>query len=163
MGPFVIVVAMLACACGDAGAGEPVVLPTARITVSSATVTEELIVELATTTPQHVQGLMFRTALAENHGMLFIFDRDRDGGFWMKNTYIPLDIAYLAEDGTVLEIVHGVPLDETVLTPQRPYRYVLEVNGGWFERHGLGVGAKVSIPSAALLPQRPTPTAASPP
>jgi uncharacterized membrane protein (UPF0127 family) len=81
----------------------------------------------------------------------------------MRNTYIPLDIAYLAADGTVLEIVHGVPLDETILTPQQPYRYVLEVNGGWFERHGLGVGAKVSIPSLAALPREAAATPTGPP
>jgi uncharacterized membrane protein (UPF0127 family) len=162
MGQFVIFVAMLACACSDSGDGGGALLPTAEITVSGGAVSETLIVELATTPAQHQQGLMFRQEMAENRGMLFIFDRDRSGGFWMRNTYLPLDIAYIGADGTVLEIVQGKPLDETILTPRQPYRYVLEVNAGWFERHGLGVGAKITIPDAAALPQAPAPTATSP-
>jgi uncharacterized membrane protein (UPF0127 family) len=146
---FVLVIAMLACACADSD-GEPTLLPTARITVSDGEIVEELTVELATTGPQHTQGLMFRQSLAEDRGMLFLFDQERSGGFWMKDTYVPLDIAYLAADGTVLEIREGVPLNTQILTPAQSYWHVLEVNRGWFERHHLGVGARVSIPQGQV-------------
>jgi uncharacterized membrane protein (UPF0127 family) len=89
---------------------------------------------------------MYRRTLDPDRGMLFIFPADSRTGFWMRNTYIPLDIAYISSDLVVLEIRQGVPLDETVLTPSAPFRYVLEVNHGWFEAHGLGVGARVILP-----------------
>lgn len=110
---------------------------------ASATVT----VELARTVSERQQGLMFRQELAEDAGMLFLHPEDVRSGFWMKNTYVPLDIAYISSGGEVLEVHHGKPLDETVLQPKAPYRYVLEVNHGWFERHGLGPGARVELPA----------------
>lgn len=104
-------------------------------------------VEVAATFRERQQGLMLRQELAEDAGMLFLFPRDGQVGFWMKDTYLPLDIAYISAAGEVLEVRHATPLDETVLAPAQPYRYVLEVNQGWFERHGLGVGAKVTLPT----------------
>jgi uncharacterized membrane protein (UPF0127 family) len=140
---FVVVLGFLAC---DSGNAEPVpLLPTQQITVEGNGVSEKLTVELARTSAEQQKGLMYRQRLPEDRGMLFLFDADRPGGFWMKNTYIPLDIAYLAADGTVQEIVAAKPLDETILTPAEAYRMVLEVNQGWFERHGLGVGSRVLI------------------
>jgi hypothetical protein len=76
-----------------------------------------------------------------------VYPREEAGGHWMKNTYIALDIAYAAADGTVQEVRKGNPLDETVLRPAQAYRYVLEVPAGWFERKGLGVGAKLGLPA----------------
>jgi uncharacterized membrane protein (UPF0127 family) len=82
--------------------------------------------------------------------MLFVFGRDSSAGFWMRNTYIPLDIAYLASDGTVLEVHHGEPLnDRDTLDPAQPYRYALEMNAGWFARNGFEPGsAVVEIPAS---------------
>ncbi len=127
----------------------PCVLPTASVTVRSADGEREvtLTVEVASRADQRRRGLMFRESLDELAGMLFVFEEDRTGGFWMLNTLIPLDIAYLAADGTVLEIVRGVPQSPEVLRPAQPYRYTLEVNGGWFERQGFGVGDVVEIPA----------------
>jgi uncharacterized membrane protein (UPF0127 family) len=93
---------------------------------------------------------MYRRALDPDAGMLFIFPTDSRSGFWMRNTYIPLDIAYIDARFTVIDIRQGTPLDETVLTPDASYRYVLEVNQGWFAAHGLGVGARVTIPAEIL-------------
>ena len=128
---------------------ESCVLPITQVTVSSTdgerAVT--LTVELANRSDQRARGLMFRESLDELAGMLFVFTGDRSGGFWMRNTLIPLDIAYLGADGTVQEIVHGVPQSLDILTPTAPYRYTLEVNAGWFERQGLGVGDRVAIPA----------------
>lgn len=138
---FVIFIAFVAC---DSGSASPVpLLPTEEITVEGGGVSARLTVELARTSQEQQKGLMYRQALPEDEGMLFLFEDDRAGGFWMKNTYVPLDIAYLAADGTVLEIIPGKPLDETILTPAQPYRMVLEVNQGWFARHGLGPGDRV--------------------
>lgn len=78
--------------------------------------------------------------------MLFLFAREVQTGFWMRNTYVPLDIAYIGADRRVIAIKQGKPLDETPLTPGEKYLYVLELNAGWFERHGMGPGAVVALP-----------------
>ncbi len=109
-------------------------------------------VEVAATLAQRQQGLMFRTQLGEDEGMLFLFDRDVQTGFWMRNTLVPLDIAYIGADLRVNEIKQGTPLDETPLVPAGRYRYVLEVNQGWFERHGLGPGARIELPGGLPAP-----------
>ena len=103
-------------------------------------------VELAITDDEVRTGLMHRESMDEDVGMLFLFDPPSHTGFWMKDTLIPLDIAYIDSEGTIKEIVRGEPLNQTVLRPQLPYWYVLEVNAGWFERHGLGVGDRAIIP-----------------
>ena len=127
-------------------APDPCPLPIRRLTVTSADGARALTltVEVASRPDQRQRGLMFRESLDEFAGMLFLFEAERSGGFWMRNTLIPLDIAYLAADGAVLEIVHGEPLSLDTLTPARPYRYTLEVNSGWFARHGFGVGDVVA-------------------
>ena len=127
----------------------PCTLPVTQVTLTSADGDDSvrLSVEIANRPDQHARGLMFRESLDELAGMLFVFESDRTGGFWMRNTLIALDIAYLGADGTVLEIVHGVPLSEETLTPAQAYRYTLEVNSGWFERQGFGVGDRVAIPA----------------
>lgn len=125
----------------DSGGG-----PEATVTISQAETSHEITVEVAATISQRQQGLMLRQELAEDAGMLFLFAEDVRIGFWMRNTYVPLDIAYIGADGRVQEIRQAKPLDETVLTPAEPYRYVVEVNQGWFQRHGLGVGAQVKLP-----------------
>ena len=129
---------------------DPCVLPITRLTVTSADgeTSVTLTVEIANRSDQRQRGLMFRESMDELAGMLFVFQGERHGGFWMRNTLIPLDIAYLGADGAVLEIVHGVPLSLDILTPSQGYWYTLEVNGGWFERQGLGVGDVVAIPEA---------------
>jgi uncharacterized membrane protein (UPF0127 family) len=142
--PFVFVLFIVACARDADSPARPVVVieqGQARATVS---------VELAVTPQQRAQGLMYRRALDPDAGMLFIFPTDSRSGFWMRNTYIPLDIAYIDARFTVIDIRQGTPLDETVLTPDASYRYVLEVNQGWFAAHGLGVGARVTIPAEIL-------------
>lgn len=130
-------------------------LPTATITVrDGATAATTLTVELATTPAQHARGLMFRTMLPDTAGMLFVFTRDVSGAFWMKNTYIPLDIAYIDANCVVMGVVYGQPLDLTPLDPPSPYRFVLEIAGGWFERHNMAPGALIELP-ATLLPPTP--------
>ncbi|MGE0600894.1 MAG: DUF192 domain-containing protein [Dehalococcoidia bacterium] len=119
---------------------------TFEVRISEGSTEATVTVEIAATTKERQQGLMFRQELDEDKGMLFLFPRDVLIGFWMKNTYIPLDIAYVSAEGEVLEVRAAKPLDETTLMPAKEYRYTLEVNRGWFERHGLDVGARVEIP-----------------
>ena len=80
--------------------------------------------------------------------MLFIFSGDTKAGFWMKDTLIPLSIAFIAADGTILDVQEMEPLSEDKHRPPAPYRYALEVNQGWFQEHGLGPGGRVEIPDS---------------
>lgn len=152
--------ALLFASCGDDGAGPPmgtpsgVALPTAGISVrGEGGASPRLKVEIAATQAARERGLMFRDSLPEDWGMLFVFAADQHGGFWMKDTRIPLTIAYLDSAGRVLELREGVPFEITALVPNQPYRYALEVNLGWFERHNVGVGAVVEIPAGLPPPE----------
>ena len=106
----------------------------------------ELTVELARTASERSRGLMLREELAEDGGMLFVFPEDTKAGFWMKDTLIPLSIAFIAADGTILDVQEMEPLSEDRHRPPAPYRYALEVNQGWFEEQGFGTGDRVEIP-----------------
>ncbi len=108
----------------------------------------ELTVELARTAGERSRGLMFREELAEDGGMLFVYVEDTEAGFWMKDTLIPLSIAFIAADGTILDIQDMEPLSVDTHRPPEAYRYGLEVNQGWFREHGLGRGDRVEIPDS---------------
>lgn len=99
--------------------------------------------ELAATPDARERGLMFRHFLPPERGMLFIFPEDREVGFWMRNTWIPLSIAYLDSSLRVVRIRDLVPRDETSIPSGQPVRYALEVNRGWFARMGVGVGSRL--------------------
>jgi uncharacterized membrane protein (UPF0127 family) len=103
----------------------------------------EVPVEIAATDTERERGLMGRTALAEDAGMLFVFDREQQLSFWMKDTLIPLSIAYINESGRIVDIQDMQPLDETPHPSTEPARYALEVNGGFFVARGIQVGHKV--------------------
>jgi uncharacterized membrane protein (UPF0127 family) len=100
-------------------------------------------VEVARTDAERAKGLMHRRSLAKDAGMLFVFDETAEHPFWMKNTLIPLDIVFIAEDGRVAAIVHAVPGDLAPRSGGVPSRYVLEVNGGWTDAHGVRPGDRV--------------------
>jgi uncharacterized membrane protein (UPF0127 family) len=101
-------------------------------------------VERALTDDQHERGLMYRTRLASDEGMLFKFVDIRVRAFWMKNTCIPLDMLFIADDGTIAGIVEQIPtLNEAERTIPCPARYVLEVNAGYCRSHGVAPGQKV--------------------
>ena len=133
--------------------GLPSVAVTVTVTVTGNGKTETLAVDVASTGAQRTLGLMSRPRMPESGGMLFLFPNPSSGGFWMRNTLIPLSIAYLAADGTVLAIRDGVPCDLTILSPGLAYQNVLEVNQGWFQRHGMVVGSVVGLPSGLPAPQ----------
>ncbi len=105
-----------------------------------------IFVEIADTPEERAEGLMFRSSLPEDQGMLFVFPRPRLLGFWMKNTSIPLSIAYLDDDGTVLEIHDMEPHSLESVSSRQPARYALEVNQGTFERLGITLGDRLVLP-----------------
>jgi uncharacterized protein len=100
-------------------------------------------VELAQTEQQQQRGLMERTELGKNRGMLFVFDQEQPLWFWMKNTLIPLSIAYIDGSGTIVDIQDMQPLDETLYPSAVPAKYALEVNQGFFEENGINVGDRM--------------------
>ena len=103
-----------------------------------------LTAEIADTPQASENGLMFRDSLPEGRGMLFIFEQPRKASFWMRNTKIPLSIAYIDSAGKILEIKSMNPLDETVVPSSSDHvAYALEVNQGWFAQHGISTGAKI--------------------
>jgi hypothetical protein len=105
----------------------------------------EVEVEIADDKAEQRRGLMERTELAENAGMLFVFDREEPRSFWMRNTLIPLSIAYIASDGRIVDIQDMQPLDETSHPSAEPAQYALEVNQGFFAERGIEVGNVVEI------------------
>jgi uncharacterized membrane protein (UPF0127 family) len=102
--------------------------------------------EVAATDATRTKGLMFRQALAEGDGMLFVFGESTDHGFWMKNTFIPLDMIFIGDDLRVVGVhARAVPQSTDAITVGAPSRYVLEVPGGWAERHGVARGTQVEL------------------
>jgi uncharacterized protein len=105
---------------------------------------EELITEIAASEKEIMTGMMFRTEIGENEGMLFILPGPQPAAFWMKNTLVPLSCAYIDPDGTILEIHDMKPKDETPIHAKATnILYVLEVKQGWFERHKIAVGTQL--------------------
>ena len=101
--------------------------------------------ELAMTLVQIQTGMMFRTEMGENEGMLFVFSKPHRTSFYMKNTKIPLNIAYLDSEGTILELLELNALDETPAEAKTDrVQFVLEMNKGWFQRHNVAVGSVVT-------------------
>lgn len=117
--------------------------------------------EIAHSPSLRERGLMHREEMPEDEGMLFVFEGSVRNPFWMRNTRIPLSIAFLARDGRVIEIQEMSPGDETLHLPLSEYYYALEMNGGWFRRNGIGrgdvvgLGAAVGPAGAPSLPPSP--------
>ena len=100
--------------------------------------------EVADSPQASENGLMFRDSLPEDHGMLFVFEQPKTASFWMRNTKIPLSIAYIDSMGKILEIKSLKPLDETAVpSVSDRVAFALEVNQGWFGRHGISPGAQI--------------------
>ncbi len=107
----------------------------------------ELTVELARRDEERQRGLMYRTQLADDRGMLFVFERERRLAFWMKNTCIALDMIFVAADGLIVGIEENVPtLNENTYSPGCPAKYVIEVNAGWTRKRGIRAGQRVELP-----------------
>ncbi|MBA5777086.1 DUF192 domain-containing protein [Stappia sp. F7233] len=117
----------------------------------------EFTVEIADTPAARGTGLMFRKELAADAGMLFDFHREEPVYFWMKNTYVSLDMIFIASDGRIVRIAeHTTPLSEKVVPSREPARYVLEVVAGTSARLGLAAGDRVSGPAMAGRESKPS-------
>lgn len=122
-------------------------LPSLRLWLGAAEVSAEIAV-----TPEQVEtGMMFRTNLDENAGMLFIFSRPFQVAFWMKNCTVPLSAGYIDPQGALLEIHDLEPQNTNSVVAQSPdIQFVLEVNQGWFKRHQVGTGVFVRTERGTL-------------
>jgi uncharacterized membrane protein (UPF0127 family) len=105
--------------------------------------------QVAATHEQRMTGLMHRREMPQHEGMLFVFEQPSQQCFWMKNTLLPLSIAFIADDGTIVNIdeMQAQSLDSHCSA--KPVRYVLEMNKGWFARRGIQAGARLSGPPFA--------------
>lgn len=106
---------------------------------------KQLDVELADTWDLRAQGLMWRKELCTDCGMLFEFDRTRMISMWMKNTLIPLDVAFFEAGGKIIDIKQMQPLDLTSVPSSAPVYYALEMNQGWFAKNGIKEGDKIKV------------------
>lgn len=110
---------------------------------------------------ERAKGLMFVTAQelaplddGRERGMLFVFQRDQRNGFWMRNTIIDLDIAFISSDATIVQTFTMAALDESSYVPRSAYRYALEVSAGVFARFGIGEGDHVELGDSVLKRSR---------
>jgi uncharacterized protein len=108
----------------------------------------EVRVEIADDPFERARGLMYRTVLGEDRGMLFVFPREQQLSFWMKDTLIPLSIAYIDSKGRITDILDMKPLDDKPphYVSSEPVQYALEVNQGFFEERGVRVGDHAELP-----------------
>ena len=122
-------------------------LPTLKLWLGA----HEVVAEIARTPIEHQVGMMWRTNMAELAGMIFIFDEPGRRSFWMRNTLVPLDIAYLAPDGTLLEVHAAQPRNETPLPSDSDrVQFVLEMRQGWFQQHNVKPGMLVRTEKGSL-------------
>jgi len=146
-------------ACGEAGgtnagstageqqAGQPLpagggqVVRTTRIRIGGVEVTAEI----ADNQDLRAQGLMNRDSLPENHGMLFVYGTAEVRSFWMRNTRIPLDIAFIDANNTIINIEQMEPQSDQNYYSQGPMMYALEMDQGWFEANGVGPGDRLEF------------------
>src|SRR5262252_8639251 len=129
---------LLAAAAADAQAG-PQKLPAIRLNAGI----HNIQAEVAQTPEQRATGLMFRNELGPNDGMLFVFEEPGQQCFWMKNTLVPLSVAFIADDGKVVNLDDMKPRTLDSHCSTKPVRYVLEMNEGWFRKRGIKPGARL--------------------
>ena len=146
---------VLGCSKGDWKAEPPspprLLALTARVTLTTPTGPISVSGPLRVTDDERQLGLMFRKErLTDAEGMLFAMDDDSDHSFWMKNTFIPLDMVFIDKDGVVAGVLTDVsPLTETSRHVGKPSRYVLELDGGFCARHGVAAGTKAELHASA--------------
>lgn len=125
---------------GIAQGGAAQTLPVTRLAIGMY----QIQAEVAATEQARERGLMYRKSLEPQEGMLFVFDVAQDYCFWMKNTEIPLSIAFIDRNGEIVNIDEMLPQTETNHCAVKPITYALEMNKGWFSRKGIKAGMKIS-------------------
>jgi uncharacterized membrane protein (UPF0127 family) len=147
--PIALVLGLIGSACQDRGQAEPSSNAVARATIS--THQEEVrtdALSIADSPEERRVGLMGVEALDEDGGMVFVFDGEQDGSFWMKDTLIPLSIAFWGEDGRLLDILEMEPCTADpcpTYSARAPYTHALEMNAHWFEDRGIEIGDRVEL------------------
>ncbi len=111
---------------------------------------KNLYIEIADDDSTRELGLMFRKQLHQNSGMLFVFDREQILSFWMKNTRIPLSLAYIKKSGVISQIFDMKPYDERPHMSKEKVLYALEVNRGWFSKNNIRPGYKIEFPVSVI-------------
>jgi len=120
--------------------------PKGTLTISQEGRVVTIPIEIANTNELREFGLMYREDIPEEYGMLFVFPNPGIRGFWMKNTFVELDIAFIDNNGTILNIQNMKPCEEStcpIYIIYKPFKYALEVKAGFFERYGFSEGAKI--------------------
>jgi len=146
---------MLATGCDkDRATAAPAATKTASdyftIKVGAEPVRMQLAVEQPSNMREMMRGLMGRRDLAEDQGMLFVYQNARQATFWMRNTPTPLDIGFFTKDGVLTEVRQMYPFDETSVPSARAdIQFALEMNQGWFARHNLRAGAQLDLKALA--------------
>ena len=113
-------------------------------------------VELAVSADQRAQGLMNRKEMAADHGMLFDFGLTRRVAMWMKNTYLPLDMLFIRQDGTISRVAADtVPQSEAIIDSREPVHFVLELNAGTAAKLGIAAGDRVESATIAAAAAKP--------
>jgi uncharacterized membrane protein (UPF0127 family) len=137
------------CVAAAAQSGDPQTdLPRTTITTGIF----QIDVQVAATPQQREIGLMFRKEMPQQEGMIFVFEQPGTQCFWMKNTLIPLTAAFVADDGTIVNLEDMKPQTTDSHCSDKPVRYVLEMNQGWFARKGVKAGARLSGPVFGTRP-----------
>ena len=131
-----ITAAVLITLCATTAAAE---LPKVELRIKG----QRVVAEIAATEATRTTGLMNRFSLQPDHGMLFVFQAPQALAFWMKNTYMPLSIAFIGADGRIANIDDMAPLTEATHPSRGPVLYALEMKKGWFAQHDIGAGEPV--------------------
>jgi len=108
--------------------------------------------QVAQTSEQRSIGLMFRAEMPQHEGMLFVFEQPAKQCFWMKNTLLPLTAAFVADDGTIVNLVDMQPQTTDSHCSDKPVRFVLEMNQGWFAKKGIKAGSRLSGAAFVKIP-----------
>ena len=114
-------------------------LPTVTLTAGM----HNIVAEVASTPGQRQIGMMMRTQMAPHEGMLFVFEDATRQCFWMRNTLLPLAIAFIADDGRIVNLAEMQPQSDDSHCSDKPVRYVLEMNRGWFDKRGIKPGDRL--------------------
>ena len=139
---FIVIFSIVFLMCGLVSADDRIITFSGDSVKTSCSFT----VELANTPEEHSRGLMFRRSLKPDAGMLFIFSDDEPRTFWMKNTFIPLDLVFINSKLEVAGIHYNAkPQDETTILSEQPVKYVLEINAGSADQCKIKIGSKMKF------------------
>lgn len=133
------VLALASAATALAQEGAQMHLPRVELTAGMYRIEAQVAADLQ----ERQTGLMFRREMPQHEGMLFVFEQPATQCFWMRNTLLPLTAAFVADDGTIVNLADMRPMSDESHCSAKPVRYVLEMNQGWFTRRGVKAGGKL--------------------